>query len=151
LPRALQSQLLAALNGDGVLPDEVRLEIAQLGARLYNEQATSAQAIIQNYQGVAEQAQLPFEAIYTGQPIALADIPTAPAPPAPAPAPAPAGGTAQPAPAAAPPAGQAAAPGAVPPSYAQYETVKACAAEYGVTVEQMWAQLPEEERARWRN
>ena len=140
IPRALQSQLLAALDGSGQLPDEVRLEIAQLGAKLYNEQAQRAQGRVQSYQTIAEQAGLPFDAINPFGAIELANVPE----PQPAPGtPEAATGTTAP-PAGAPAA--AALPATPPPSLLQNESFKTMAERRNMTPEQFWQSLPESER-----
>jgi hypothetical protein len=66
IPSALQAQLLAAINGTGELPPEVRQEIANLATQLYQTRATEAEGILSNYRGLAERAGLPFESVYLG-------------------------------------------------------------------------------------
>jgi hypothetical protein len=158
LPVALQQQLLAALDGRGQLPQAVREEIAALSADLYKNQATRAGEIIENFRGVADQAGLPFESVYLGAPVdpragtAKTNNPApsrAPAPPPPATtAPPPATG----APASASPAATTPPPSVpVAPSYAANQTIQALAQSLGITVQEMWDMLPEEERAQWPN
>jgi len=161
LPVALQQQLLAALDGRGQLPQAVREEIAALSADLYKNQATRAGEVIENFRGVADQAGLPFESVYLGAPVdpragtaktnnpAPSRAPAQPSSPPPATtAPPPATG----APAGATPAATTPPPSVpVAPSYAANQTLQAMAQSLGITIQEMWDMLPEEERAEWLN
>jgi hypothetical protein len=63
---ALGQALRNAVTGEGSLTPEVRQQIAELATQIYTERAGAAQTTLDSYTGLAKQAGVPAEFIYSG-------------------------------------------------------------------------------------